>query len=312
MNAGRKTLGLGLLPLALIGAAACDRSRATEDTQSTAIAATGDVVQVTAQDFSFAAPDSIPSGWTTFRLANEGTQTHFFVLDHLPDGRTIDDFIAAVGQPFDSVWSGLRAGTLTKAEAGPLLGSLIPAWYTEGVQQVGGVGLVSPGESAQATVRLEPGTYVMECYVKAPDGTFHTAHGMARQLTVTSQQNGAAEPTSDLEITFGEDGMRAPATVPPGPHTVAVRYGKASGALNANDVHVVALGEGQSAQDVVPWMDWANVPGLRAPAPARFLGGVQEVPVGGTAYFQVDLPAGRYAWISENAENGMVQEFSVR
>ena len=55
-----------------------------------------------------------------------------------------------------------------------------------------------------------------------------------------------------------------------------------------------------------------NGDGLRAPAPATFVGGVQEMPEGRTAYFTIDLEAGRYAWISENAGRGMVREFTVR
>jgi hypothetical protein len=47
-------------------------------------------------------------------------------------------------------------------------------------------------------------------------------------------------------------------------------------------------------------------------APAEFLGGVQEMPVGTTAYFTVDLEPGLYTWIAESsADKGMVNEFFV-
>ncbi len=318
---GRSIGCIGLTTLTGFLLAACGGAGSDADTGAdtgaadvsgtAASASSGGVVAVTARDFAFDAPDSIPSGWTTLRFTNNGAQTHFFVLDHLPDGRSLQDFIDAVGAPFDSAWSGLQAGTLDKADVPALLGRLVPPWFAQ-VDQRGGVGLVHPGGSAQATVHLDPGTYVIECYVKSPDNTFHTALGMARQLTVTSASNGEQEPTADLEITFGENGMEAPATVSPGSHTVAVHYTKAASGILANDVHVAKLEEGQSAESLAPWMDWMNVPGLRTPAPATFLGGVQEVPVPGTAYFTVDLQPGRYAWISENAENGMVKEFTVQ
>jgi hypothetical protein len=38
------------------------------------------LVEVTAKDYYFHMQDSIPSGWTTFRLKNEGHATHFFFL----------------------------------------------------------------------------------------------------------------------------------------------------------------------------------------------------------------------------------------
>ncbi len=274
-------------------------------------AASGDVVEVTAHDFAFQAPDTIAPGWTTFRFHNEGAQTHFFVLDHLPDGRKLADFGAAVAAPFDRAWSGLQAGTLKKSEVPALLGSMLPPWFG-GVEQTGGVGLVAPGGTGQATVRLEPGTYVIECYVKTPDGQFHTSLGMARQLDVAGEPAMAAAPSADAEITFANGAMQAPAELSAGRHTVAVHYQDKAAGILANDVHVARLNEGQNARDLAPWMDWMNVQGLRAPAPATFLGGVQEVPTGGTAYFTVDLEAGRYTWISENAEQGMVQAFTVR
>jgi len=64
--------------------------------------------------------------------------------------------------------------------------------------------------------------------------------------------------------------------------------------------------------EVVEWMDWMNVDGLRAPSPAAFVGGIHEMPAGYTAFFTVDLEPGRYAWIAESgAELGMVNEFTI-
>lgn len=269
-----------------------------------------DIVEVIATDFAFQAPDTIPAGWTTLRLVNQGAQTHFVVLDQMPAGRTLDDYIAAVSTPFDSAWNGLQRGTLAKSEVGPLLGKLLPPWFAE-VRQTGGVGLVAPGEQATATIQLDPGTYILECYVKAPDGTFHTALGMARQLTVADRPSRAAAPSAGFEIAFDGGGMTAPAGIGPGRHTVAVHYRQAAEGLLANDVHVARLPDGVEADSVVPWMDWMNVGGLRAPAPVSFLGGVQEMPVGNTAYFTVELEPGRYLWISENAGSGMVKAFTV-
>jgi len=316
MKPGTTPLSLPLTLISLLsacgGADTAKEAPSSSAAAPAAIDATSAGVQVTAHDFSFDAPDSIASGWTRFRFENQGSQTHFFVLDHLPDGRTLDDFIAAAALPFDSAWHGLESGALDKAQAGALLGKLLPPWFA-GVEQTGGAGLLAPGGSVIATVHLDPGTYVMECYVKAPDGTFHTSFGMARQLDVAAVERKAPEPTEDLAITFNADGMKAPAQVVAGDHTVAVHYEvqPPAGTL-ANDVHVARLSDGMDPEDLVPWMDWMNVDGLRAPAPATFLGGVQEVPQGGTAYFTLALTPGRYAWISENAERGMVQGFTVR
>lgn len=60
---------------------------------------------------------------------------------------------------------------------------------------------------------------------------------------------------------------------------------------------------------------WDTQPtGLEVPAPATFLGGVNEMPVGSTGYLTVDLEPGQYAWIAEvpkPMEKGMLKSFTV-
>jgi hypothetical protein len=266
-------------------------------------------VEVVARDYAFTAPDSIPSGWTTFRMVNEGNEPHFFLLNRLPDGKTIEDYGAEVGAPFDSVWNALASGAVNKAEAGAMLGRLLPSWYAD-VEQVGGIGLLAPGLTALATTRLEPGSYVMECYVKTGDGTFHSALGMVLPITVSTEVSSQEAPAPDLSITLTNDELSVEGEPSAGEQTVAVHFREHPVAGLGNDVHLVRL-DGTSIEKIVPWMDWMNVDGLRAPAPAPFVGGTQEMPVGETAYFQAILEPGHYAWISETAAERLVQEFSI-
>ncbi len=270
------------------------------------------VVRVTASDYAFQVPDSIPSGWSTFRMENQGEEHHFLLLNRLPDGKTFQDYHRDVAAPFDSVWHVLKTGAADKAEAGALLGRLLPDWYAS-VRPMGGPGLVAPGGVAWATMELDPGTYVIECYVKAKDGTFHTSLGMLQQITVTNESSGASPPEADIEVTLSNYEIAIEGELTQGEHTVAVHFAEHPVVGLGNDVHVVRLEAGTDLDEVVSWMDWMNVDGLRAPAPARFVGGTQEMPVGYTAYFTIELLPGRYAWISEApAALGMVKEFTVR
>ncbi len=192
-----------------------------------------------------------------------------------------------------------------------MLGRLLPEWYAS-VKQMGGPGLVAAGGVAQATVHLEPGDYVMECYVKNADGEFHATLGMARPLRVTSESSGASAPEADLEITLTNYEMAIEGTPAADEQTVAVHFREHPEFGLGNDVHVVRLEDYTDMDEVIDWMDWMNVDGLRAPAPAEFVGGTHEMPVGYTAYFTVGLTPGRYAWISEStAAMGMVREFTV-
>lgn len=296
------------LALAAAGFAACQADRGSVETDETP--AEAHVIEVIARDYAFDAPDAIPSGWTTFRLMNEGKEHHFLILQRLPEGKTLEEYMADVAQPFDSVWHELRRG-MGKAEAGALLGQLIAPWWAS-VRQMGGPGLVAPGGVAETAVRLEPGTYVMECYVKTADGEFHGMLGMTRQLTVTADPSGASPPEADLEITLSNFEMAIEGDVAAGKQTVAVQFREHPEIGLGNDVHLVRLEADTELDSVIDWMDWMNVDGLREPAPAAFAGGSHEMPVGYTSYVTVDLTPGRYAWIAESsADKGMVREFTI-
>ena len=64
--------------------------------------------------------------------------------------------------------------------------------------------------------------------------------------------------------------------------------------------------------EVLQWMDWTNIKGLEPPAPAEFLGGSQEMPVGNTSYFTINLEQGKYAFVSEAVmRKGNLLEFDI-
>lgn len=270
------------------------------------------VVDVIAEDYAFDAPAEIPSGWVTFRLSNEGEETHFVYLTRLQEDRTYDEYVGDVAAPLNEVWTELRAGEIDKAEAGQQLGGVIPAWYWTDAVSMGGPGMVAAGGTSQATVNLEPGTYVMECFMKTSDGELHWVEGMIQPFTVTGESSGAPEPEADIRMTISTDGYRTEGELTPGVHRIQVNFGEQPEGFG-NDVHLVRLEEGMQAQELVPWMDFLNVEGLQNPAPAPFRGGVQERPEGHTAYFTVALETGRYAWIAESPEERQLfEEFVVR
>jgi len=300
--------------LAVTALAACRPAENSGSGAASAAAAadTAGTVLVIARDYAFEAPDSLPSGWTTFRFQNRGKQTHFMLLDHLPDGKTYEDYRNELLPPFDSAWAAQRRGA-SQAEAGKIVAAGLPAWFAD-FEELGGVGLVAPGDTTRVTEKLVPGTYVLECYMKGPDGSFHRAMGMERPLHVTASSSGGRPPEADIDLTLRNDAIVTTGTWTPGPHTVRVAYAEQpeTGEVGGNDVHVARLKDGQSAADLAPWMYFMNVKGLQVPAPAEFLGGAEEMPAGDTAYFSVDLGPGRYALISEVApQRHMYMELTV-
>lgn len=272
----------------------------------------GGVVEVVAREYAFEAPDSVPSGWTTFRLKNEGRQTHFLLIYHLPEGKSQADIQQEIVPVYDRVMEALQNGEMDKAGAMEELGNSLPPWFFS-VGFRGGPGLVAPGGVSRATVNLDtPGTYLMECYVKGPDGRFHSSMGMQKQFTVTEGNNGAAEPGSDVLLTLSNAGIQTEGELSPGTHTIRVNFDEDPAGGFPYDVHLVRLTDQTDIGALKSWMDWMNVGGLRAPAPAEFLGGIEQMAAGSHAYFTVALEPGRYAWISEvGAMDAMYSEFTV-
>jgi hypothetical protein len=269
------------------------------------------VIEVTAKDFYFYTQDTIPSGWDTFRFNNQGHAHHFFFLTLLPDNIGFQQYISELVPPFAMTMDSLKAG-MDKASAGAMLGGMLPEWYAS-AKTMGGAGIIQPGKSEEITIKLELGNYVMECYVKTPEGKFHSELGMIRPIFVTAKNSGMKEPAdANMNISLYNDKIETEGKIAAGHNVVAVHFKEHPQYGLGNDVHVVKLTDETDIDTVISWMNWMNVNGLQTPAPAKFMGGTQEMPVGYTSYFTVNLEPGKYAWISETAvDRKMLKVFTV-
>ena len=90
-------------------------------------------------------------------IRNEGQEPHEVALLRLADGKAVGDAFAWYAKPEG------------------------PPPFTA----AGGIGVVSPGVPAWATLHLEPGSYVAVCFVPAADGAPHALKGMVTPFTVT-------------------------------------------------------------------------------------------------------------------------------
>lgn len=269
------------------------------------------VIDVIVRDFSIEAPGQMDTGWYTMRLDNQGQQTHFVIMYRLAEGKTIEDQQREVVPAFDDVMAGIRNGEIEKADIGNFLVEKIPEWGLQ-MTYVGGVGLLTPGKTTQTSFRVpEPGTYLLECYVKSTDGTWHTSMGMLTQVKVTDQGDEGVEPEADATISISNNGIEAPESLPAGRQTIRVDIIDRPEAFMPYDVNLARLDEDSDLGEIVFWMDWSNVGGLRAPAPVEFLGGVEHMEAGNHGYLTVDLSPGRYLWISEINAAEMHRVFTV-
>ena len=258
------------------------------------------VVDIITQNMDFQMPDTIQSGWINFSYKNQSPQTHFFLIEKFPDDKTLEDAKKDVVPHFSNGMKFINEGQGEKAMAE--FGKL-PEWYSK-VEFLGGSGLISPGETAETMVQLDPGYYLMECYVKMSNGEFHTAMGMIRDFVVSDSSSGNEKPTAGIQIDISStEGIVFNDSIEPGPQTFSVFYKDQSVYEHfiGHDVNLVKLEDGANLKDLESWMNWADPNGLIDPAPNNitFLGGVNNLPAGSTGYFTAGLEPGNYVLISE-------------
>ena len=258
------------------------------------------VIEIITKNMDFQMPDTISSGWNTFRYKNLSPQTHFFLVDKYPEGKTSEDAENLVAPVFESAMKLITEG---KIKEGYAEFAKLPEWFSE-VVFVGGSGLLSPNQVGETTLNLKPGKYIIECYVKMRNGTFHTSMGMTKDIVVTKTDSGNKALISDIDIKISSaDGIVFNDSISSGKHTFSVYYKDQTVHENfvGHDINLVKLDENANLKELENWMNWADPKGLIEPAPnaITFLGGVNDMPEGNIGYFTANLEIGNYALISE-------------
>jgi plastocyanin len=217
------------------------------------------VVDVTATDYAFAMPDTLPAGVTTFRLVNQGSELHHVVLTRIPDGMTVADF--------------------AKLPEGPP-----PA----GAVLAGGPNPAAPGGTVEATLDLAPGQYTVICVIPSPDGKPHVAKGMMRGLVVTAGNSTAALPAPDVTMTLSDYDFQLSTPLTAGKRVIRIE----NTAEQPHELVFIKLNAGKTAQDVA---DWAMK--MEGPPPGTPVPGASPMSKGISNTVVVDVTPGDYALI---------------
>ncbi|MDQ6872539.1 MAG: hypothetical protein M3037_11135 [Gemmatimonadota bacterium] len=252
------------------------------------------LVTVHAKEFAFVAPTTIAAGTTTFRLVNDGKEIHQMSILQLAKGKTLADYAAA-----------LKANKPTP-------------WATG----VGGPNAAGPGQTIDATVTLDAGSYVLLCWVPSPGAPVpHVAKGMIQPLTVTAlggvTQAGTStsyvpESTPDVHLELFEYAFKFSKPLVAGKHTIHVM----NSGTQEHEAVLLKLAPGKSMKDFDAWSE----NGMKGPSPAQPGPGMAGLGKGRTGTFDVDLTPGKYGlvcWIPDAKDgkphemHGMVQEFTV-
>ena len=217
------------------------------------------LVEYAALDFMFAGPSEIPSGWTTFRMPNQGEEHHVMILIQLPEGVSYAEYNEATEQ---------RTAT-----------GETPGWWSDLVI-MGGPAALAPGLTGETTVKLDPGKYAMVCPVQTADGTMHSSLGMMRPLTVTDENSGAPEPETDITMTLQGLEFEMEGVITPGRHTVRVRF-EDQPEGKPHDVHVARLGLNQTVEGFAKAMETPSTSlDTLDVTDFYFIGGAEDMPEG--------------------------------
>lgn len=264
--------------------AGCARTEAPATDQAAAPAEPNRVT-VTATDYAFAMPDTLPAGPTVFHLVNNSTQElHHVQLLRLDEGKTAADL-----QGIDM-------------EGAP------PSW----LHFVGGPNTPRPGGGeSEGAVDLVPGNYAVICAIPSPDGVVHAAKGMVKPLTVVPATTVAAMPEAHFTMTLNDYSFTLSSPLASGRHAIRV----VNEAAQPHEVVFFRLAEGKRAADLLAWMDG----GMQGPPPAEPVGGTSMIGQAGVNVITLDLTPGTYGLYcffpapdgKPHFAHGMMQELTI-
>jgi hypothetical protein len=248
-------------------------------------APSANVVTVTATDYAFDAPAEIPAGLTTIRLVTNGKEMHHATLIKLEDGKTFEDFKQTM-----------------KGDAPPA------PWMV----MYGGPNPPRPGGVTEETQVLEPGNYVLVCFIPSADGTPHIAKGMLRPITVTASDAAPApEPVPDIVVKLVDYGFELSKPLTPGKHIIRIE----NDGGQTHELVLAKLAPGKTVQDLSSW-----VFKMQGPPPGEPMGGVASIHPGGHGFITVDAVPGEYGFLcfvpdskdgKPHVAHGMLKQITV-
>jgi uncharacterized cupredoxin-like copper-binding protein len=239
-----------------------------------------------AWDHRFEGPEAIPAGQTTVRLRNRGKEPHQLQFLKLDAGKTPAELAVA-----------LQSGAKT-----------IPSW----AKQMGGPNGVGAGKAAEATLYLEPGSYVIICGIPGNHQQTYAALGMQKPLRVIDTKPPPPDFRGNFHMAMFEYEFVVVQPLRKGRHTFYV-------VNRGNQIHqasFIRLHPGASTEDVLTAIHQDSP----TPLPGTLIGGMSGLEPGRDGTFTADLTPGRYAIMclfsntvmsESHAAKGMVLNFTI-
>lgn len=246
----------------------------------------GRVVEVDAGEFFLRGPDTISAGLVTFRLRQIG--------DLLTDRAKVEAENLAPATPNNDPTRAFHMLWVVRLKPGHTM----TEWYTAHVRgdptpwavDMGGPSSAEPPLSANASMVLEPGNYVLVCHVgsaRADKSRSHLLKGMFRSLTVLPSGTPVTElPRADvIAYITGTGQVRLEGIVRSGPQSIMV----INDAPKSYEFMVHKLRTGRTAADAVSWRRTDGTP-----HPFASQGGLSDIPSGARRLTTIEFASGDY------------------
>jgi len=171
---------------------------------------------------------------------------------------------------------------------------------------------VGAGKASEATLYLEPGTYVIICGMPGKNHQTHAVLGMQKALRVLESHAPPPEFAGTFHMAMFEYEFVVVQPLRKGRHTFYV----INRGSQIHQASFVRLNPGASAEDVLAALQQDNPSRL----PGNFVGGMTGLEPGRDGMFTAELTPGRYAilcffsnpHVSEShAAKGMVMNFTI-
>ena len=266
----------GLVVVVLLIGGGCDHAAQRNSRQTT--------FRIVATDAGFEAPDAVPIGLRHIVFENHGSEIHEAMLEKLPATMSAADFQAEV-----------KRGLL----------------FPKGVLDYSGPGLMSPGETVEMWLRVDPGEYVLICWNHSETGPVHA-------FSVRAPILDDPPPTADVTLKLVDYRFEFQGKLHKGEQVIRIETPGPS----MHEADLFRLHPGKTVADVRKWLKEH----LRV-APVDAMGGaLSGHDIGTVVWIRKNFIPGRYVLHCEmpvtfnsettslgttHADLGMVQEFEI-
>lgn len=279
--------------------AACGDDDDQTDTAATSTTTGGQAtneLDVEMIDYAYKVNGAIQSGLVTINSVNTGQEWHMAAYGRLKPGKTAADLTKA----------------LQEQGGGPEGGEQEDPTAEFIEEEMGSPGhILQPGQRQSLTVELEPGNYVMMCFIPTEgEGTPHFAKGMVSSFEVGDEQAEVAAPKEDAAITLPDNAE--PTGVPPTVASGRRTFKLTSAGTKGKDFAIGQITSGEPNEPATFDKYFGTVfeqeggppKGAAKQAPGTLYGMTFEVDPGQAVWLTVDLKAGEVFFVNTtNAES---------